>query len=384
MKIAVISPNGVHLSTICGWLAADGHAATPFEGGKSRVREVAERESPELLLVDGICCDPDELAQVEQVTTLHPSVAVVLLCSTTSPEFLIHSMRAGVREVLPSPVAQSALRAVVERVQARLVGPAARRGGKLVAFMGCKGGSGATFLASNLGWQLAESRSVLLVDLNLQFGDALSFVHDGKPLATLADVAKDIDRLDASLLAASTVKVTPTFSVLAAPEDLGHAVEIRPEHVNAILSVAAAQYDFVLLDLGRSLDTLAIQALDRAARIHLVMQAALPDLRHAARLLEAFRTLGYPPDRTELILNRWHRGAEIGLEQVQRALPNAKLRTVPNAWKEVSTSINHGDALATNARGGNGVLRQLAELAAALDPRPAAPRGVFDRFLRRA
>ena len=30
---------------------------------------------------------------------------------------------------------------------------------------------------SILGWELAQSRSVLLIDLNLQFGDALAFVH---------------------------------------------------------------------------------------------------------------------------------------------------------------------------------------------------------------
>ena len=116
--------------------------------------------------------------------------------------------------------------------------------------MPCKGGSGATFLATNLGWQLAETKSVLLIDLNLQFGDALAFVHDGKAPSTLADVAKDIGRLDASLLAASTVKVAPNFSILAAPEDLAHAMEVKPEHIDAILSVAVTQYDFVMLDVG--------------------------------------------------------------------------------------------------------------------------------------
>ena len=41
----------------------------------------------------------------------------------------------------------------------------------------------------------------------------------------MADVAHDIGRLDASLLAASTVKISPSFSLLAAPEDMAQAVE---------------------------------------------------------------------------------------------------------------------------------------------------------------
>lgn len=383
MKIAVISPSPAHLDSICAALSAQGHAASRFEGGKSRVREIAEREAPELMLVDGICCDPAELAQVEHVTTQLPHIAVVLLCSTTSPDFLIHSMRAGVREVLPSPVAPAALLAAVERVQAKRSGAAARRQGQVLAFMPCKGGSGATFLATNLAWQLAQSRSVLLIDLNLQFGDALSFVHDGRPAATLADACKDIGRLDATLLAACTVKVAPNFGLLPAPEDLGHAVQVKPEHVDALVSVALAQYDFVLLDMARSLDPLAIQALDRATRIFLVMQSALPDLRHATKLLDAFRTIGYGSDRTELIVNRFGKSGEIGLEQVQRALGAVRVHTVPNAWREVQAAINHGEPLAQAAKS-SPVVRRLAELALALSPRRDPGPGLLDRLLRRA
>jgi pilus assembly protein CpaE len=383
MKIVVISPSRSHLEAIGPVLDAKGHTVLRFEGGKTRMRELAERETPDLMLVDGICCDTVELQQVEHVTTHYPATAVVLLCSTHTPEFLIGSMRAGVREVLPSPAPATALEAAVERVAAKLAG-GTRRLGKVLAFVPCKGGSGATFLATNLGWQLAESRSVLLVDLNLQFGDALAFVHDGKPSSTLADVAKDIARLDASLLAASTVKVGPNFSVLAAPEDLAHAMEVKPEHVDAVLALAVTQYDFVILDVGRLLDTITIKALDRAWRIFAVMQSGLPDLRNATKLLEAFRSLGYPTDKTELIINRFERNAEIGLEQVQRSVGGVRLNTVPNSWREVSSSINHGDPLTRSARSNN-VARQLAELAQVLSPRQEDNRsGLLGRLFRKA
>ena len=383
MKIAVISPNADHLASLSATLASKGHVPVAFEGGKSRLREVVERESPQLVLVDGICCDPAELSHVEQVTSRHPRLEVILLCSTTSPEFLIESMRAGVREVLPSPAPQDGLKAALDRAEARRSGTGLRRLGQVLAFVSCKGGSGATFLATQLGSQLAASRSVLLIDLNLQFGDALAFVHDGRPAATLCDLARDIGRLDASLLAASTVKVTPSFSVLPAPEDLGHAAEVRPEHVDAVVSLAAAHHDFVLLDLGRSLDTLTIRALDRATRIYLVMQSGLPDLRNARRLLEAFRTLGYAADRTEILLNRYEKSAEVSLEQVQRAVGPVRLHTVPNSWREVSSSINHGTPLPIAGRCGP-VVRRLAELASSLSPRREAGKGLLDRLLRRA
>jgi pilus assembly protein CpaE len=384
MKISAISPNQSHLQEMGRVLEAKGHSASLFEGGKSRMREIAEREQPDLMLVDGMCCDTAELAQVEYVTTQYPSLAVILLCSTNTPEFLINSMRVGVREVLPSPVTAPALEAAVGRVAAKLAGVPARKAGKILAFMPCKGGAGATFLATNLGWQLAETKSVLLIDLNLQFGDALSFVHDGKAPSTLADVAKNIIRLDASLLAASTVKVAPNFSILAAPEDLAHAMEVKPEHVDDILSLAVTHYDFVLLDVPRSLDTIAIKALDRAWRIFPVLQSGLPDLRNAGKLLEAFTALGYLAEKTELIINRFDKNRDIGLEQVQRSLGSVRLNTVPNSYREVNDSINHGDPLIKTARG-NPVARHLADLAQELSPRPDEARGgLLGRIFRKA
>ncbi|GAB2582405.1 AAA family ATPase [Ramlibacter solisilvae] len=365
-------------------LEAQGHRVTLAEGGKSKMRAIADADKPDVMLVDGMCCDPDELTHVEQVTNTHPGTAVILLCAAQTPEFLINSMRAGVREVLPSPAPAVMLQSAVARIAAKFASTRGNTKGKIVALLPCKGGSGATFLATNLGYQLAESRSVLLIDLNLQFGDALSFVHDGKPPSTIADVAREITRLDASLLASSTVKVTPNFSILAAPEDLAQAMEVRPDHVEAILNVAVTQYDFVLLDLGLNLDPIAIKALDRAQRIYVVMQSELPSVRNAGRLLQVFRSLGYPQDKTEVILNRYERNSDIGLDQIRKSLGQVRVVTVANSYKEVHTAINHGEALAKAAKS-NTVARQLAELATALDPRQEdGSKGLLDRLFRRA
>jgi len=292
-------------------------------------------------------------------------------------------MRAGVREVLPSPVPPAALLAALERVvqKQRAGQPAAP--GRVLAFIGAKGGSGVTFLATNLASQLAESRSVLLIDLNLQFGDALSFVHDGSPPTTLADVAREIGRLDASFLAASCVKIAPNFSILAAPDDPAQAMEVTPEHVDALVALAATQYDFVLLDLGRQIDNQAVKALDRAQTVFIVLQADLPSVRNAKKLLSAFKSLGYGPDKAELIVNRYEKGGPIGVGDIERALGPRAIHTVPNSYRQVAAAINQGDPLAATARG-NPVSRNLAEFARGLSPQPDDEPGLFRRLLGRA
>jgi pilus assembly protein CpaE len=383
MKVALISPSPQHLQQLGGVLHSCAHQAVLVEGGKSKMREVVECDRPDIVIVEGMCCDPSELAQVEYVSTHHPNVAVILLCASTTPEFLINSMRAGVREVLPCPVSAIALQAALDRVVSRMRISQGKTDGRVFAFVGCKGGAGATFLATNLAAELAERHSVMLLDLNLQFGDALSFLHDADPASTLADVAREFGRLDASFLASSATKVGPRLSILAAPEDPALSMEIKPDHIEAVVSLAASMVDYVLMDVGRTIDGTSVKALDRADKIFVVMQPSVPSVRNAKKLLLAFRALGYSNDRIELIVNRFER-SDIGMADIERALGKLAIHTVPNSYRQVSAAINQGDPLARAARG-NPVSRNLAEFARDLTEEPVEKSaGLLGRLLGRA
>lgn len=386
MRIAILSPNTKHLQDAMTVLRAAGHEVIPAEGGKSQLSHLAQRHCPELIISDGMCCDVQDLVHVEQLTAQYPRMAVVLMCSSHTPEYLLNAMRAGVREVLPSPASPEALLSAVQRIASKLGTPSAGKTGEVSAFLPCKGGAGATFLATNVAWELSQTYRVLLVDLNLQFGDALSFVHDGRPSSTLASVAASVDRLDGSLLAASATKVTEGLYVLAAPDDPGQALEIQPEHIDAVLTVAARNFEFVVLDLSRRLDTCAIKALDRATHIFPVLQPTLPGIRHAAKLRQAFLSLDYSPQKVHFIANACQRGTEIGAAEVQRALGGARVIALGEAPGEVTASINRGEPFVQVSRS-HPLARQIIDLVRELDPSSQAEeqhKGLFERIFRRA
>jgi pilus assembly protein CpaE len=386
LKIAVISPNSAHLEDIGRYLQTqDGtRAVALLEGGMTKVRVVADQQRPDLIILDSMCRDLEELPVLEYVSAQHPQTVVVMLCANHSPEFLINAMRAGVREVLQSPATKEALVAAVERIERRLgLGAKPRQPGQIIAFIPCKGGSGATFLATNLGYQLAaESKKVILIDLNLQFGDAALFIHDHKPATNLGDVARNIHRLDASFLAGSLVNVSPNYGVLAAPEDPGQAMEVKPEHVDVLLNLAVNNYDFVIVDVGRVLDAVTIKALDRANCVFPVMQLTLPFIRDANRLISAFRTLGYSKDKIRLVVNRFEKGSEIKLDDVERSLGVATFKTLPNSYEAVASAVNHGRPIASFARN-NPVAKGLQELAHALVHPSTEGSGLLGKLLRR-
>lgn len=387
LAIAVISPSAANLQHVAAMLRDAGHTPQMLhlvEGGMSRLRQVADEQAPDLVILDSMCRDPDELVELEAVSALHPQLAAMMLCANQTPEFLLRAMRAGVREVLASPPPADALLAAIGRIeQKRSPSRSPERRARMLAFIPCKGGSGATFLAANTAYQLAaQGHKVLLADLNLQFGDAVLFLHDSKPRTTLADVARNIQRLDAALLSASLVQVTPQLGILAAPEDPGQAMEIQPEHVDALLNLAAGMFDFVLLDIGRSLDAITIRALDRAQRIFPVMQMTLPFIRDAHRLLTVFRSLGYPKDKIEIMVNRHERGGEITVDDVQKSLGCARPHLIPNSYAAVAASVNHGRPMLEMARG-NPVTRALQEFALAQFPAEPAEAGWLGRLRRR-
>lgn len=321
------------------------HSVLLFEGGKEQLGPVADRELPDLMVMESADDGREAIAALESVSQRHPGMNFIMLCGQVSSESLIQAMRIGVRDVLPAPVSPQALMEAVGRVEQKLVrAEKPKHKGKVLAFIACKGGSGATFLAANLGYVLAaeHGKRVALIDLNLQFGDASLFISDRVPATTLADVANEILRLDASFLASSLVHVLPNFGVLAAPENPSKAADVLPEHIEVLLRLAVAEYDYVILDVGRNLDAVSVKALDYADLIFPVLQETLPFIRDAKRLISTLQSLGYGSNKTHLIVNRYEKGGEIQLEDVERTL-GMKVKVIfPNSYEAVSASVNQG------------------------------------------
>lgn len=358
-------------------------AATPLAQVSATVQQLNLSElvpAPDVLLIDWADGAGGELAALEGIAQSHPNMAFLLVGEQATPDFLLQAMRAGVREVLDAPLDPAALAGALARVRHRL-GHAPLRQGRVCALASCKGGSGATFLAANLAHALSEQGAfkVALFDLNLQFGDALLCLSPQNPATTLVDVTRGIHRLDAALLAASMVQIGPRLSVLAAPEEPGLGRDVKLEHIEALIKLARQQYDFVLLDVGSKLDARAICALDHADTIYVVLQMSLPYLRDGKRLLAAYRTLGYPPSKVKLLVNRSAKGREISIAAIENTLGMKVDQQVPNAEGAVLSAVNHGMPIA-GAAPGSAVAKAIAAWAARVGGRAPASSGWLARL----
>lgn len=375
MKVVLISPDQSELGQIGSQLSAVGNfELTPVQGSNHEVASAVERHQPDVLVVDGVYQESSAFDQLEKTIVANPGMAVILLAKTLTPEFLLHMMRMGVTEVLPQPVNGPALKESIERARQRVVvKKTAHRQGRVVAMVGCKGGSGVTFLAANLGYAVASAnpnQRIILIDLNLQGGDAELFVSDGRSVSNVASIAAEINRLDSTLLESSLVRVLPNYGVLAAAQDTHEAFSVKPEHVGQLIEVASKSHDLVILDVPRSVDPVTVKALDRASEIFVILQMTLPFIRDAKKLLGDFRALGYGPAKVRLIINRYEKEPEITIKDVQQTLGMPVYRTVPNSYRNVATSVNQGVPIAKLAPR-DPVTKALMEMADALQQNKA-------------
>jgi pilus assembly protein CpaE len=354
LRIAILSPDKQHLDEIQSALrsTAGNIQITAIGVPLQRAGEMAQQMLADILIVECKGEGSNELASLENLVEARPGMAIVAICHHQTPEFLLQAMRLGVREVLSYPLDTLALQAAIERIHGRT----GKRGthAKLIAFASCKGGSGGSFLASNLAYTLASrgEANVALIDLNLQFGDTHMFLSEEEAPHTLSDVVRGIHRLDGGLLKASMLHPFPRLSVLAAPNDPSHGLEARPEHVESLLAIARKHFDYVVLDMGRNVDAASVRALDQADLIYGVLQANLPSVRGARRMLEVFRSLDYAEKKVELVVNRYEKSSDLRLKDIEDVLGKSITRAIPNDYAAVAACMNQGmpiEQLAANS-----------------------------------
>lgn len=370
-KIALIFETAEERDQIVGKLKPQpGASISAHVGGARSLQAVMSKDKPDVVLLALLRPDDAAFELIEAATLRYPMVSVLLVSEDSDLNTLKRAMRSGVRDVLPGPLSAASVKAGVDYVEdsKSITSQFVDNEGTLYAFMSAKGGCGTTFLVTNLGYLLAKaSKRVLIVDMNLYFGDAASYLTSRKAEASLVDVARQSRRLDASLLDASVLKVRDNLHMLCAPELPYQLEEVTPEIVAAILGLARTEYDFVLLDMARTMSPAVVKALDLAERIHVVTGQNLPALQDARRIIAVFEGLDYTREKIQLVLNRFTKSSQIPLGEVELATGYKVARVMPASDDAVLASINQGIPLAKLAAR-DPVTRALQDWVQALSP----------------
>lgn len=392
INVLALSEDSTRLAQIVRLIGeCGGCRATRATGKPSRLSERGDSlDAFDVLIVDAASLGDVELAVVETLHHAHARLTCILVIPDPSSQTLIAAMRAGFRDVLGWPVDPRALGDALRRAQTQ-GGSGNARETRILSFMSCKGGAGTSFIACNVAHAIASlaQKRVLLIDLNQQFADAAFLVSEETPPSTLPQVCSQIERMDLAFFDASLVHVTDTFHILAGAGDPIKAAELKEDRLEWILGVAVPRYDFVLFDLGQTINQLSMHALDSSEQIHIVLQASMPHVRAGRRLQEILGSLGYAPDQMRLLLNRYGREAQRARAALEQVLGMQAWQVIPEDPVVVSDAMNQGLPISQTAHN-SGVSRALQTLAENIVSGAATPgRGranrtsVFSRLLGR-
>ena len=332
----------------------------------------------------------DDLVVLDGWLRQRPHLNVLLLSEDNSKALLTRAMRAGVREVLAMPpdtadltqtlqrwneralVQADALRAPLNQETTGSAGaPAAptapERPGRLVAFMGCKGGNGTSFVAANMAHIMANEfgKKCAFVDLDLQCGDASFYLGSGANKHSLGDLTRQIDRLDVQLLASCLHPVTPRLNLLAAPHSLENVMAISPQDIEKVLTLVRSQHEHVVVDLPRNLNALTLKVLDMADVVYIVMQSQTPDVRDAQRLVNMMQALGLNETKLRLLVNRYKPRGWVSLPELEKAVGLKVQQSIPSGPEWVDESLHIGQPLSV-VNDHNAVIHALREATGAL------------------
>lgn len=341
---------------------------------RNQLFETLRTQSIDLVLAEYTTQPKEMTSLVRQIATTSPSSAVAAILrpegfpeNVSESAVLIDAMRSGVCDFLRRPISTSDLRRLLRsrtdnaaRVPARKT-----RQGRVVSFISNKGGVGKSTLSTNVAVAVARKGDlkVLLIDGSLQMGVA-SALLDLRPAATFTDLARESERLDATMLEQSTAVHSSGLHLLAAPADAVEAMEIDDLLMARVIALARQTYDLVIIDTFPMFDRVVIAALDLSDRVYVVLENVVPTLLGGVKLLEVLERIGYPADRQSVVVNRYQRiPGSLSMADVAERLGKPIEHLLPFD-KRVIAAANSGYPVAMNAFRFSGFSRALERLAA--------------------
>ncbi|MEM7643287.1 MAG: AAA family ATPase [Pseudomonadota bacterium] len=266
---------------------------------------------------------------------------VVLVAEGLGPMAMHELLRAGADDFAPYPLPEKALADAIARIRAPGMADSAdmmRRAGAdmiegaaaadmastalsptgggrigtgeagLFAFQTASGGGGATTLAVNLAWELsniagAQSPKVLLIDLGLQFGSVATYLDlPRKPM--IYDLLTDVSSMDEQAFRQALSLYKDKLAVFTAPADVLPLDLIGPEEVTALLKLARATFDIVIVDMPNTLTSWTDTVLTESDLYYLVCELEVRSAQNALRFQKLLQAEGIPSNSLAYILNR--------------------------------------------------------------------------------
>ncbi len=334
---------------------------------------LAEAPPPKVLIVDVSDAAKPLTAILPILAALEDRTSVIAI-GTVNDIGLYHELvQSGVQDYLVKPVSEKLLSASLAAAEAKkqaaaattateAAGEAKRK--RLIAVLGTRGGVGASTVAANCAWLMAEEQKVptTLIDLDLQYG-TIALLLDIEPTRGLREMLENPGRIDSLFIRSTAAKLTERLSVMAAEETVDDEVRYDDAAVALLFDELHRQSDCVVVDVPRTAGRVRTKVLGLATHVLLVTDMTLAGLRDAIRQLGLAQQAA-PQAKIIVVADRVvGKQGSLSRAEFEKALGHAIDFVLPEEPKAVHSATTTGKPLAVTAKGSKliGQLRLLVK-----------------------
>lgn len=328
--------------------------------------------------------DEPNMGQIEAIIqrARAQEIDVILIAEELGPITLHRLLRLGASDFVPYPLPEGALHDAVKRLKQAPVAtamhaagaaPAPYRGdknGTVLAVHPLAGGAGATGLAVNLAWEMAnapgdDAPGVCLLDFDLQTGSVSTYL-DLARTEKVFELLSNTAMMDRDFFFSSLQGYNDRLKVMTAAADMLPLDLITPDDIERIIAMARANFDFVIIDMPRTVVQWTETVLTASESYIAMMELDMRSAQNALRFIRALKAEELPLDKLCYILNRSPRFTDLsGKARAKRMAESLDISFeywLPDGGAQVTHANDHGLPLAEIAPK-NPLLKEIRKIA---------------------
>jgi len=325
-KILVIDADVASRNFIVRHLLDQKHEVIQAGSGKEGLIYVW-RDRPDLVVIDPTITDisGEDLARKLKLDVRSANTPLIAFCVDQSMTRTKSCMDAGFSEyITKSGQAMPILLETVRRLLG-ISGMIVRQGGLLMVFLSAKGGTGTSSICANIAMNIGQNQPqarVAVVDMVLPIGSIAPIVgYEGaQNIVTITEMPPE--EVTPKFFRNSLTEPKPWhFNLLAGSPDPESSNHLKASRIGDIVSAIKESYDYVLIDIGRSLSRITLPLIQNADLNVLIISTDTSTVSLTKTVWNYMQNKGVNVNTVFSILNR-----AVGLEGLSKADTEKVLR----------------------------------------------------------
>ncbi len=347
-------------------------SAAVHSGGVAEALNLLNKgAAPQALLVD-FSKSPDPEQDAKKLRELAPGITLIGVGATNDVVLFRKLLAAGIADYLIKPLTEETLQQSIISAAHFSAGEEKKSGtADLIVIIGARGGVGSSTIAVNSAWILSEEYkySVALADMDIHYGSS-ALALDIEPSPGLREALKNPSRIDSLFVTSALVKATERLYVMGSEEPIDEEINPDPAAIALMISEMRGRFQYVIVDLPRTVLGLFDSIIPEASKIFLVSDISLAGIRDTVRLIAKIKQINKKSD-IKIVANRvldsavgitakdFERGIDGKIDFI--VSDDAKVAIASNAGKPVSAV---GSNVASTPSKALGTIRELCQMIA--------------------